>query len=75
MTALVTIEHVRALGYLERTDGMTFCASGIREWCSRHGIDYLQLVYQGVPADTIRATDSWGVKLADMAEEEQRGRQ
>lgn len=67
MTARVTMEHVRALGYEQRGDGKTWCAAGIRAWCARNGIDYLELVHQGIPADTMAATDAWGQRLADMA--------
>lgn len=67
---LVTLQHVRARGYRERADGKTWCASGIRAWCERHGIDYLELVHQGIPASRMEATDGWGELVAQDARDE-----
>lgn len=67
---LVTMEHVRTVGYRERHDGKTFCAAGVRAWCATHSIDYLQLVREGVPASIIEKTDSWGEMSAAEARNE-----
>lgn len=70
---LVRIHHVRAVGQAMRSDGKTWCASGIRAWCERHGIDYLALVHDGVPASIVAATDGWGEACAQAAIDEARG--
>lgn len=71
----VTIETCRELGRRQRQDGKTFCASGIRIWCDRHGIDYLELVRDGIDGDRIRGTDGWGDMLVDIAKEQASGEQ
>lgn len=72
---MVTMEHIRQLGYSTRCDGKTFCARGVREWCAANGIDYIELVQTGITVDRMRSTDSYGDQLADIAEGEGHGRQ
>lgn len=64
---LVQMKHIREVGYRERSDGKTFCASGIRTWCATHGIDYLELVHTGIPASVMETKDSWGELIAAEA--------
>ena len=64
----VTMADVRKVGQEMRTDGKTFCASGIRTWCRTHGIDYLTLHRDGIDAAVMRGTDSWGARAAEIAE-------
>lgn len=63
----VTLQHVLNRGYQERGDGQTWCRSGIRAWCQRYGIDYLELVRDGVPASIFAATDGHGALIAQDA--------
>lgn len=62
--ALVTIAHLRRLGY---------CAAGLREWCKCHGYSLRQFS-EGVPSEEIRRTgDGFAIKAADLAERESNG--
>lgn len=64
---MVTLDLVLARGLVERHDGKTWCRSGIRAWCERYGIDYLELVHQGIPASRMANTDGWGELVAQDA--------
>lgn len=64
---LVQVSHIRAVGYRERGDGKTFCASGIREWCRTHDLDYMELVHTGIAASIMESKDGWGVLIAQEA--------
>lgn len=72
---MVRMEHIRAVGYRVRTDGKTFCASGIRDWCASQGIDYLELVRNGIPVEKFAGVDSWGDMIAEEAKGACDGRQ
>lgn len=62
--ALVTITHLRALGY---------CAAGLREWCKQHGYSLRQFS-TGVPSDDLRRTgDGFAIRAAEFAERERHG--
>lgn len=69
---LVRMHHVRAVGTAMRCDGKTWCASGIRAWCESHGLNYLELVHDGLPASVVMATDGWGQRCAQAAIDEAR---
>lgn len=64
---LVTMEIILERGHRQRGDGKTWCRSAIREWCTRHGIDYLELVHHGIPASVMAATDGVGAQVAQDA--------
>jgi LPS sulfotransferase NodH len=51
----VRFEDIRALGY---------CSRGARAWFAQHGLDYLDFVRQGLPAERLAAL---GDALADAA--------
>lgn len=56
---IVRIEHLRALGY---------CAKGLRRWFADRGIDYLEVVENGVAADILLATgDAMAIAAVDYA--------
>jgi hypothetical protein len=50
----VTMEHARAAKLAGA--GVT-CASGIRAWCERHGIDLHQVAAEGLPVEQVEAID------------------
>lgn len=64
---LVTLEIILERGRLQRGDGKTWCRAAIREWCARHGVDYLELVHHGIPASVMAATDGVGAQVAQDA--------
>lgn len=43
----VTMADLRAAG---------FCAAGVRAFCTRHGIDYAELLRAGIPFDVAEHT-------------------
>lgn len=58
---MVTLAHARAA----KLDGVgVLCASGIREWCRRHGIELHEAADPGIPASRLRAL---GCPFADRA--------
>lgn len=59
--ALVTMKHIRELGY---------CVPRLREWCREHGFDIRELK-TGVDSARLRATgDHLAIVAADLAEQE-----
>lgn len=42
--------------YASDANGL-YCASGVRAWCRTVGIDYLEFVQRGVPAERLLALD------------------
>lgn len=59
--ALVTMEHLRALGY---------CAPRIRSWCREHDVDIRELLH-GVDSGRLRDTRCpFAAAAADLAEQE-----
>lgn len=62
--ALVTMSHIRELGY---------CASGLRRWCAQHDIDIREFS-SGIPSERLKAMgDGFALKAAELAEREQHG--
>lgn len=60
--AVVTIEHCRRLRY---------CAKGMREFFTRHGLDWQLFRTSGLPAEQIEATgDAMGIAAARLARQE-----
>jgi len=58
----VHMRHVRQQGW---------CASGARAWCAQNGIEWLQLVRDGVPCSQAEATgDHFAITAAAAAREE-----
>ena len=59
---MIRMCHARALGY---------CARGVRMWCQRHGVDYMRLLGDGVPADEVLAVgDEFGRRVVELAMQE-----
>jgi orotate phosphoribosyltransferase len=44
----VTMQHVRAAGY---------CVAGTRVFCQRYGLDFRELVHEGLPIHALLAID------------------
>lgn len=64
---LVTIEHIRRA----RESHGGFCASGIRVWCERYGIDFRRLLQEGYPIEEIEALgDAMSQKVVAIAKGE-----
>lgn len=49
---------------------MGFCASGQRDWCAEHGVDFREFVANGVDIEVMRATDDGLVQRAVQMIEE-----
>jgi hypothetical protein len=47
-TLIVRVRHIRQAGY---------CASGTRAWFERHGLNYMEFLKNGLPAEAILARD------------------
>lgn len=61
---LVTIEHIR----LARQKHGGFCASGIKVWCERYGVDFRRLLQEGYPIEEIEAIgDAMSEKVVAIA--------
>lgn len=55
----VTLAELRALNY---------CASGIRAWCARYGLDFRKLVREGFTFEELEATgDHFGLAAVALA--------
>jgi len=62
ITATVTLDHCRRLGY---------CSRGLRGFFSRHGLDWETFRAAGLPADTIAATgDAMAIEASTLARSE-----
>lgn len=62
---LVTVKHVRAA---------KFCARGARIWFDRHGLDYNEFVFKGLPIEQIENTgDELGRLVAAIARQDAAG--
>ena len=49
--------------------GRRYCHRGMRAFAARHGLDWSEIVKQGVSAERLRATgDAMAIELADAAE-------
>ena len=63
----VTLRHARAASL----GGGVLCASGLREWCARHGIDLHQLAGDGIPIEQVEAVDdAYAQRAAAIARQE-----
>lgn len=64
---MVTLRHARAASL----GGGVLCASGVREWCARYGIDLHQLAGDGIPVEEVEAVDdAYAQRAAAIAREE-----
>lgn len=62
--AIVYHRHMRALGY---------CNKGLRKWLAGRGIEWMDFLEHGAPAEFFRATgDAQAIKAAELAENEER---
>ena len=58
----LTVQHLRQL---------KFCPSGARQWCERHGLDWRQLVREGLPISQIEAVgDAFAMHASQLVREE-----
>ncbi len=59
MTRLVTIDDVRRF----------YCASGVRRWFDRNGLDFKDFLENGIDVEKIRAVgDRAGIFIAEQVE-------
>lgn len=59
MTVLVTMAHMRKVGY---------CARGVRVFFIRHNLDYSLFLREGILAATLEATgDAMAIRVAELA--------
>jgi len=66
VSATVTLEHCRRLGY---------CARGMRAFFARHGLDWPRFRAEGLPAEQIEATgDAMAARAAELARADREGR-
>lgn len=67
---MVTMRHVRAA---KVAGAGVLCASGVRAWCARHGVDYHALVRHGIPLDEAAAIeDAFAQRVCAIAREDAR---
>lgn len=65
---LVQLRHARMI---KRPGGRPLCASGIRAWCERYGIDWAAFTGAGVPGEVFAAIDdAYANKALAFAREE-----
>lgn len=63
---IVTTRHMLTIpGYTARGG---FCRTGGHRWADSHGLDWHDFVKNGIDSDKLRATDAFGIALADWAE-------
>lgn len=61
---LVTMQDIRAA---------KMCSRGARDFCVRHGLDWGELIKNGLDAKKIEATgDAMAIKLVEVARERRR---
>jgi len=57
--------------YLRHLRSQEWCLRGCRDWWKVHGFDWSDFLTNGIEADKLRGTgDAYGVKAADIAEQE-----
>lgn len=57
--------------YMRHIRQGNFCAHGMRDWATAHGVDALEFIRHGIPAETLEATgDHFAVTVAKLAREE-----
>ena len=62
MTVIVTMTHVRAA---------RLCSAGAKVWLKHHGIDVMEFIRDGVPAERLEATgDLYALAVAAIARKE-----
>lgn len=65
---MVRVEH--CIG----TDGLRYCAHGMRDFARRHGIDLRAFLREGLPASELERTgDAMAIAAARRARDEARG--
>lgn len=66
MSAIVTMQHVRAAGMT--LTGKPLCARGIRAWFASHDLDFAAFLREGMPAEAAEATgDAFALQAAQFA--------
>lgn len=58
---IVTIDHVRGAG---------MCTRGARAWAASHGIDYVDFLRNGLPAEVLESKDALGQRVAAFARQQ-----
>ena len=65
---VVYLRHVRMI---RRGGTRPLCASGIRAWCDRYGVDADLFFAQGVPGEVLLQTgDAFALKALEFARQE-----
>ena len=65
------VVHLRHVRMIRRGGDRPLCASGIRAWCERHGVDADLFFAQGVPGELcIQIGDAFALKALNFAREE-----
>lgn len=62
---IITITDIRKAGY---------CVAGVRQWSATHGINFADLIKNGIPADELLAKgDEHAQRVIDSKLERERG--
>lgn len=65
---VIRFQHVRAI---RRRADRVLCVDGIRMWCERNGIDYQQLLDEGIPGErALELGDAFALKALENARQE-----
>lgn len=70
---LITVDDLRRLRNLK---GQNLCIPGIRKWGAAHGLDFATFVREGIPAETLLATeDQLALDLVEFVRQERKNGQ